>query len=290
VSSATPVTHRLGNLSVLGKVGAGQTIVSGFVLNGSKTILARAIGPTLANFGLSGVQAAPTLTLYDGSGLAVMSNSTWAGDTALSAAFGRVGAFPLDAASHDAAFALTIPAGSYTLQVTGDGNSGWALAELYDLDPIGSPANGKMINMSSLGRVAGSSTTLVMGFVVGGNSPRTVLIRGIGPGLAPFGVTDALSAPQLYLYDNAQKVIARNETWGTPVAIVPLASSHDVYPVPASPAEVTAGAASAGAFPLPAGSKDSCLLVTLAPGAYSAHVSGVNNANGTALIEIYELP
>ena len=48
--------------------------------------------------------------------------------------------------------------------------------------------------------------------------------------------------------------------------------------------------ASVGAFTLPAASKDAALLVTLAPGTYTAQVSGVNNTTGVALVELYEIP
>ncbi len=282
-SAATLITRRLANLSLLGSTGGGQTITLGFVVSGPKTMLARAIGPSLSQFGVPGVQAAPTLTLFDGTGRTVLSNSGWAGDATLSAAFSRVGAFTLPPTSRDAALVATLPqSGSYTLQMTGGATAGRALAELYDLDPLGSPVNGTLINLSSLGPVAGTSTVMTAGFIIEGNTPRAVLIRGIGPSLAQFDVAGALAAPLLKLYDGAQTVIAQNQAWGTPVTVIG-------GQTPATASAITAAAAAAGAFPLATGSNDSSVVITLAPGAYSVHVSGVNSAAGTALIEIYEL-
>ena len=45
-----------------------------------------------------------------------------------------------------------------------------------------------------------------------------------------------------------------------------------------------------GAFPLADGSRDSALLVTLMPGAYTIQVAGANGATGIALVEVYEVP
>ena len=53
---------------------------------------------------------------------------------------------------------------------------------------------------------------------------------------------------------------------------------------------MAAAATRVGAFPLPAGSADASLVMTLAPGPYSVQISGVNGATGIALVEIYEIP
>ncbi len=127
------------------------------------------------------------------------------------------------------------------------------------------------------------STALVAGLVVEGNAPRRVLIRGIGPSLAQFGVSAPVATPRLQIYDGARALIAQNQTWGTPVTVT--------AGQPASTASaVASAAASAGAFPLAAGSADSSVVVLLAPGSYTVHLLGANNAVGTGLIEVYELP
>jgi hypothetical protein len=283
LSSAVVPTSRFAGLAVRAAVGGGQVITQGFAISGPKTVLARAIGPGLAQFGVPGVLQTPSLTLFDDKGRVIQSNNGWAGDSALAAAFSQVGAFPLAPNSRDAAAIVDLPAGAYTLQVTGGVGAGQALAEIYDLgasrtSPI---AFGDLIGLSSLGQ-AGGSTVLVAGLVVDGNTPRRVIIRGIGPSLGQFGVSNPLATPLLRLYDGTQTVIAQNQAWGTPV---PITAAQPA----ATASEVAAAAAAAGAFPLAAGSADSSLVVTLAPGAYTVHLTGANNSSGTGLIEIYEV-
>jgi hypothetical protein len=112
---------------------------------------------------------------------------------------------------------------------------------------------------------------LIGGFVVTGNAPKTLLIRGIGPALTIFGVAGALADPALTIYQDG-KVVATNEGW-------------------ANSAAIATAAIETGAFALPSGSKDAAVLLTLNHGAYSAQIKSAKNASsGVALIEIYEVP
>jgi hypothetical protein len=111
--------------------------------------------------------------------------------------------------------------------------------------------------------------TLIAGFVISGEvGTRAVLMRGVGPGLVPLGLNaqDVIADPQLTLFKGSS-VAARNDNWDS--SLDPTANDL-------------------GAFPLTRGSKDAALFSTLAPGAYTAHVSGTNNTSGTALIELYD--
>ena len=105
------------------------------------------------------------------------------------------------------------------------------------------------------------SNVLIAGFVISGNTPETVLIRGIGPTLGQFGVTGSLAAPELVLYDSGNNTLQTNSGWG-------------------GGANLVQAFASVGAFSLAANSADAAILVTLPPGAYTAEVSGVNGATG----------
>src|SRR5205823_13106632 len=62
-------TARLANISTRGCVATGDNIVAGFAIAGRtpRPILIRAIGPSLAAFGVTGSLADPKLTLYRGS-------------------------------------------------------------------------------------------------------------------------------------------------------------------------------------------------------------------------------
>ncbi|MCX6952477.1 MAG: CotH kinase family protein [Verrucomicrobia bacterium] len=134
--TAGGTTPRLVNLSARNRVGTGDDIlIAGFSIvgAGSKQVLIRAVGPTLGTFGVSGPLADPTLRVIDGKGVAIASNDNWA--AALAATFVQVGAFPLTAASRDAALLVTLPAGgTYTIQVSGVSNgTGEALIEVYEV-------------------------------------------------------------------------------------------------------------------------------------------------------------
>lgn len=133
IGSAT--TPRLTNVSARNFVGTGaDLLIAGFTVSGTgtKRILIRAVGPTLASFGVTGTLADPKLELYSGTTL-LQSNDNW--DSALATTFGSVGAFALTTGSKDAAFIATVNAGAgYTVQVSGTGGlTGEALVELYEL-------------------------------------------------------------------------------------------------------------------------------------------------------------
>ncbi len=130
-------------------------------------------------------------------------------------------------------------------------------------------ADGFLRNLSTRGFVGSGGSVLVGGFVINGSTPKQLLIRAIGPTLGDYGVTGEVSDPQLELYHNGA-VIAANDNWGT-AGGVPAAST------------------AVGAFTLPSGSKDAALVATLSPGLYSTVVSGVGNASGVGLVEIYDV-
>lgn len=139
-------SDRLQNLSTRAHVGGGadQGIVSGFVVGGGtghKKLILRAIGPSLALFGVSGTLRAPILRIFDANGRpyengyaypAVIGGPTYESDLAESLA--RSGAFPIPAGTRDAVLMMPFAPGSYTAQVTsGDGTSGTVLLEIYEV-------------------------------------------------------------------------------------------------------------------------------------------------------------
>ena len=135
-------------------------------------------------------------------------------------------------------------------------------------------AANRLANISSRALVGTNSNLEIAGFVVSGppGSTEPVLVRGVGPTLAQFGVAGFLAQPILTLYDSKGNQIATNTKWNT-----------------ASNASAIATAiSSTGAFSFPLDSADSALLVNLAPGAYTAEISGANSSTGVALAEVYE--
>jgi len=283
VAAAAP--GRLVNLSCRVDVGAGANqLIAGFVVGGQGTsgsapLLMRASGPALAPFGVAGTLADPQIQLVSQAGV-VASNSAWGGSPAVAAAAAAVGAFPWVAAtSHDSALLETLVGGPYTVQVTGSsGDSGVALAELYDATPQSSvtPASPRLINISARAQVGTGANVLIAGFVIGGTTGKTVLVRGSGPSLGAYGVTGTLPDPQLQLFqadgNGSATLVASNAGWG-------------------ADAQIASTAASVGAFAWSVlDTADAALLVTLPPGAYTAELSGASGDTGVGLIEVYEVP
>lgn len=272
-------TVRLLNLSSSGYVGTtGTDLVAGFIIGGSgtKNILLRGIGPSLAAFSVPNPLPQPTLTLYTSAATPTVqaTNTVWGGTTVLTNAMNAVGAFAIPATSADSALymsgATALGTGPHTADVSSaSAATGEALVEVYDAD-TGTPT-ARLSNIST--RAFVGSVNLVAGFVIGGTTSETVLIRGVGPGLAPLGITNPLANVMLTVYDSNQNIVATNNGWSG-----------------SNQAQLSATFTQVGAFTLPVGSADSATLVTLAPGSYTAIVTGVGGATGTALVEIYEVP
>ncbi|MFO1451668.1 MAG: Ig-like domain-containing protein [Opitutaceae bacterium] len=266
----------LRNLSTRGFVGTGDKVmVAGFVVGGSvpKKVLIRAVGPTLGTFNVAGVVADPELILYRGSTL-VDRNDNWGGNAAIAAASSQVGAFALPATSLDAAVLVTLSPGVYTAVVSGvNQGQGLALIEVYDVEVPDAFTPQKVMNLSSRGEAGLGDRMLIAGFVINGSSPKKVLVRAVGPALAGFGVSGTLADPILRIVQGTT-VVRENDNWeaGNNVQLMSEAASK------------------AGAFALPAGSKDAALLLSLPPGTYSAQVTGLNNTTGVSLVEVYEVP
>ena len=273
---------RLSNLSVLTDLTAATTdFTLGTVIGGlnttttiSKPLVIRAVGPSLAELGVPGALADARLELFAGL-TAIASNDDWQGTPALKAAFGQVGAFPLAGDdSKDAAIvtSLTPRAGGYTVRVSGaPGATGRVIAELYDATGVTAfpPSTPRLINVSVLKQVD-AGATLTAGFVIGGSTAKTVLVRAVGPGLGAFGVPGVMADPQLGLFRDSVS-IATNDNWG-------------------GDAQLTQAGARVGAFKLESPqSADAMLLITLQPGNYSAQVGGVTGG-GAVLVEVYEVP
>jgi hypothetical protein len=254
---------RLSNLSVRTSLAAGQLLIVGFTMGeGTKPVLVRGIGPTLAVFGLTDALADPRLEIYNGAGAKVDENEDWS--AGLAPIFAQLGAFALSAGSRDAALSRAIN-GGHTAQLRA-ATRGVALIEVYD---AGSGNTPRLTNLSARNQVGTGNDILIAGFTLTGTGTTQILIRGIGPSLAAFGLTGFLANPRIEVFraSDDQK-IAENDDW-----------------------DATAGAvfSRVGAFALAAGSRDSALLATLPAGGYTVLVSGVGNTTGEAIVEVYEV-
>jgi hypothetical protein len=280
---AAPEAGRLVNLSVrTASRGRNAPVILGFAVSGgTKPLLIRGIGPALAIFGVGGVLPDPVLEVHatvNGRDTITASSDQWgSGDVAaLRTAFASCGAFGLaDAASGDAALVHAVDGTRSAFVYDAADRSGVALVELYD---IGTDNRARLTNLSARNLVGAGDAILIAGFSLSGNTPRRVLIRGIGPQLATFGVPGTLADPMLEVY--------MTTTWGGSV----LVGRSDNWGEVDAPAARAAFAAS-GAFGLADDtSSDAAIVLTLPPGVFTAQLSGVGATTGEALVEVYELP
>ncbi len=276
VASSNP--GRLINLSLLAALTSPAevltvgTVIGGAATVGTKPLLVRAVGPSLATFGVGGLLADPAMEFY-ADAVRTGTNDDWGGTTALASSFAAVGAFPLmSAASKDAAlFQPAIAPGGKSVRVSGtNGAVGMVLTELYDATPADAyaPSTPRLINVSVLKEIGAGFT---VGFVVGGTTSRSVLVRAVGPGLAGVGVPVGYAPNPRLNFFAGSVASGENDDWSDAPA---LAS--------------TAGRV--GAFPLPAGSRDASLLTTVPPGSYSVQVRASDGQGGLVLVEVYEVP
>lgn len=137
-----------------------------------------------------------------------------------------------------------------------------------DRPPVSAAAGG-LADISTRATVT-PNDPLIGGFAIAGTTSRSVLIRAVGPGLAPFGVSNHLRTPQMIVYNSAGNVLARVSGWNS---------------------SLSADFVRTGAFPLEPGSADCALLMNLAPGSYTVQVadgSSSGSAGGDTLVEVYD--
>jgi len=273
-------------ISARASVGTGdQTLFLGFVFaGGGKPTLLRGVGPGLlkGDASLAGqILADPVLTLrelqtVDGVNqfVPIATNDNWGGTTALRTAMHALGMGALDDTSNDAVLLSTPPHSVYTAQVSGvAGTTGLALAEAYDADSTDQTR--RLTALSVRNQVGTGANLLIAGFVITGDAPKRVILRGVGPGLVPaVAAAQVLPNPTLQLHQYnpatlAWTLVGANDDWG-------------------GGAELASAMRAAGMGPLGADSHDAVLLRELPPGIYTAQVSGVAGTTGIALVEIYE--
>ncbi len=254
------------NISTRGGVGQGENaLVAGFIISGaeSKTIVLRAIGPSLGDAGVTDALSDPTLTIYNSSGAVVATNDNWEDDPAASELEAQ-GLAPKD--PNEAATVQVLPPGSYTVAVSNvDDADGVGLVEAYDLTRN---SNSSMANISTRGFVGTDDEVLISGFIVGSRNQATVVLRAIGPSLTSVGVDQALSDPMLTVFDSNGARVGGNDNWEQDINAAAIQLDGLA---PTDPAEAAT-------------------LVTLPPGSYTAVVQGVNRGRGVGLVELYNLP
>jgi hypothetical protein len=256
----------LSNVSTRMHVLTGERVlIGGFIIAGtdSKKIAVRALGPSLASSGLTGLLNDPVLELHAADGSIITTNDNWQTD---SGAADLTANSLAPASDHEAAIVRTLAPGTYTAIVRGKNEAtGLGLVEIYDLS---ADSNSLLGNLSTRGFVEMGDNVLIGGFVVGTGSSGRVAVRALGPSLTNLGIAGALADPFLELHDNNGTLIRTNDSWPTD---------------PGSTELLAAGLA-------PSNANEAAILSALAPGAYTAIVRGHGSDAGVALVEAYNLP
>ena len=246
-----------------------DALIGGFIVTGStpKTVVIRAIGPSLATAGVANFLPDPVLELHDSAGQLLTSNDDW--QQAGNATDIPVSLQPKQSGESGILTTLA-PGAGYTAIVRGKGGAaGVALVEVYDLNPD----DGSILaNISTRGLVGTAEDVMIGGVIAGnGTDVGTVLIRGIGPSLAQAGIPNALPDPTLELHDANGATIASNDDWKMRSDGTSQQAEIESTKIP------------------PTNDSESALLITLPAGNYTAILSGKTAIPAVAVVEAYNL-
>jgi len=286
----------LSNISTRGLVQTGDNVqIGGFIIGGtgSKTVLIRARGPVLTDFGVPGVLNDPVLQLFSGQTV-IAENDNWETTLPLcqnnglncggAAEITATGLDPcvgnMTGCARESAILVTLDPGPYTAIVNGvGGGTGVGLVEVFEVGT----STSRLTNISTRGLVGTGDDVMIGGFIIGGTDPKTVLVRARGPVLTDFGVPGELADPFLQLF-SGQTVIAQSDDWQATDSLCgpPAVSCGGETEIVATGLDPCVGNLTGCA-------QESAILVTLPPGPYTAIVSGVNGGTGVGLVEVFEV-
>lgn len=256
----------LANISTRLNILTGDNVLDGgFILTGlgAKTLLIRGLGPSLADAGIASTLADPIIELHSTtSNDIIASNDNWRNNQ--ESEINATGIAPTNDA--EAALIVTLTTGAYTVIERGkQDTTGVGLIEIYDLSAGFGP---ELANISTRGLVGTGSNVMIGGFIVASSTGGSdqLIVRALGPSLGSFGITNPLADPVLALYDANGTLVASNDNWKSEqeaeIAATGLAPTNDA---------------------------EAAILITLAPGAYTAIQSGQAEGTGVGLVEVYNL-
>jgi hypothetical protein len=248
-------------------------LIEGFIVQGpsgsTKKILVRAIGPSLAQFGVTDALANPTLDIFDVvNNVKIASNDDWkttqVGGIISGDQFAEInGSGFAPSNDFESAIVANLMPGSYTAVVRGAGNFlGTAVVDAYDLS-TGSAA--RLANIATRGLIQPGDKLMIAGFIIQNGSVR-VVASAIGPSLTQYGITNALPDTTLELRNANGTFVWQNDDWMTD-----------------QKAELQATGLQ------PTNDLEAAVVVTLPPDQYSALVRGKPEATGTGVAQVFFL-
>jgi len=257
----------LANISTRLRVDTGDNaLIGGFIISGNaaKNIALRGIGPSLTGYGISDALADPTLELRDGSGGLLFQNDNWQDNAAQASQLTALGLAPQH--PNESGIVATLQPGGYTAILAGKNNgTGTGVVEVYDTDQ---GSSSQLANISTRGFVRTGANVMIGGFILGGGSGSTVVVRGLGPSLTQSGLNNVLADPTLELRDGNGALLSSNDNWQDDPASAAQLAAHGL------------------ALPNPL---ESGILASLPAGAFTAISAGKNGGTGVGLVEIYHL-
>ena len=260
-----PTPAQALNISTRLAVASGDNVViGGFIVKGTttKSVLIRGLGPSLTNFGLTDTLADPVLELHSADGAVLFRNDNWK-DTQRT----QIEGTPFQPADdREAVIVASLPPAAYTAILTGKNQRGGiGLIEIYDRDQA---TDSELANISTRGVVGAQNNVMIGGFILGGDGNTRVAVRGLGPSLAQFGLTNLLSDPMLELHDANGGTLIANDNWTDDPAVAnALRSNGLALENPAEPA----------------------IFTSLPPGQFTVVLGGKNGGVGLGTIEVYNL-
>jgi glucose/arabinose dehydrogenase len=267
-ATATPTASpaQALNISTRLRVETGDRImIAGFIVtgSGSKSVLLRGLGPSLASAGLTNLLPDPVLQLRGPNGVLIAQNDNW-----------REGAQAVEGTpfqppdDRESVIVASVPSDAHTALLTGKAQSaGVGLVEVYDRDQSSGTV---LANISTRGFVQTGDNVMIGGFILGASSANArVAVRGIGPSLSQFGLSNVLADPTLELHDSNGALLISNDNW-----------QDD----PISAAQMMQHNLGLQDF------RESGLFTTLPPGAFTAILAGKNGGVGIGLVEVYNIP
>jgi hypothetical protein len=131
--------------------------------------------------------------------------------------------------------------------------------------PTPTPNTAQALNLSTRLRVATGDNVMIGGFIITGNVAKPVVVRGLGPSLSAFGVSNILADPMLELRGANGSLIVQNDNW-----------------------KDSQRSQIEGTVFQPSDDRESVILATLPPAAYTAILSGKGQTSGVGLVEVYD--
>jgi len=263
----------VGNFSTRLPVGTDDNVlIEGFIVQGpadsTKKIIVRAIGPSLAPFGITDALANPTLEIRDANNATIARNDNWrttqiggiiTSDQAQEIA--SSGATPTN--DFESAIIANLAPGSYTAVVAGSGRTvGTGVVDAYDLSAA-SPA--RLANVATRGLIQPNDKLMIAGFIIQ-NGPVRAVVRAVGPSLTAFGINNALPDTTLQIKTPDGATVIENDDWQT----TQKAELEQTTLQPSHPLEAA-------------------VVVTLQPGQYTAQVRGKPETTGIGVVQVYFL-